>query len=268
MRRLLTPIVIAVLAVIAVAALVDAFGGVASEPRTASATAPARSDGAPLPICERDQLALGLEVLDGTNAASLRHVKGEPCRGADLDLRVFVTTDGRRSEIPLGDAAVLDGDYSPGVERSVPFSICNAGSDFIAEATAGPYEASAQVQPGGGNCESAIRELSVDLGREPGTVEVEVAPLDPVTHTTSFVIDFPRRADLRVTAKAGSGALLRVLDTRRPARCGPVGPRESCVVDFGPLGEAARERWTIFVHKRSTGRAHVSFAVSFIPLDE
>jgi hypothetical protein len=36
------------------------------------------------------------------------------------------------------------------------------------------------------------------------------------------------------------------------------------MVDYGLLGEGARERWIVFVHKRSEGRAHVSLAISFI----
>ena len=98
-------------------------------------------------------------------------------------------------------------------------------------------------------------------------MEFRISPLDPVTHTTSFVIDFPRSANLRVTAQAGSGPFLEVLDTRRRAGCRRIGPRVSCVVDYGLLGEGARERWTIFVQKRSEGRAHVSFAISFVPQD-
>ena len=163
---------------------------------------------------------------------------------------------------------MLDGALSPNVERSVPFSICSPGSEFTAEAISGPYRVSGPVEPGGENCEAAIREVSVDLGRRPGTMEFHITPLDPVTHTTSFVIDFPRSADLSVSARAGSGSLLQVLDTRRPGRCRHIGDRMSCVVDYGPLGEAAGERWAIFVHKRSAGRAHVSFAISFVPAGE
>ena len=31
------------------------------------------------------------------------------------------------------------------------------------------------------------------------------------------------------------------------------------------IEEGARDQWTVFVHKRSEGRAHISFAISFIP---
>src|SRR5262245_32992065 len=243
MRKILTVVLVAAIAVVAVAAVVDAFVGGTDEPRLASATGPAPTDGGSLPVCDRGQLALGLEVLGETNAVSLRHVKGASCRAAGLNLRVFVTSDGHRAGVPLGNAADLDGDYPPGVERSVPFSFCKAGSNFIADATAAPYRASGPVQPGGVNCEGAIREMSVDLGREPGTVELRVAPLDPVTHKTSFVIDFPRRADLRVLLKAGDRPILEVPDTRRPARCRPIGSRGSCEIDYEPLGKRARKRW-------------------------
>jgi len=267
MRKILTAILIATLAAVATAALVDAFVGGADEPRLASATDSAPPTAGPLRVCDRNQLALELEALGGTNAAALRHVSGPPCRAVDLTLRVYVTSDGQQSEIPLGDEGVLDGEISPGVERSVPFSICTAGSEFTAEAIAGPYRASAPVQPGGKNCEAAMREVSVDLGREPGAMQFRITPVDPATHTTSFVIDFPRRANLRVTAQAGSGPFLDVLDTRQRASCRSIVPRVSCVLDYGLLGEGARERWTIFVHKRSEGRAHVSFAISFVPQD-
>lgn len=265
MRRVLTSILVAALVVVAVAALVDAFVGGTGEPRLAAETDSAPSTTGPLPVCEREQLALGLEVLGATNAVALRHVQGPACQAVDLTLRIYVTSHGRRSELPLGGEDVLDGLSAPNVERSVPFSICMPGSEFTAEAIAGPYRASAPVQPGGANCEAAIREVSVDLGPEPGSMQFRITPIDPVTHTTSFVIDFPRRTDLRVTAQAGSGPFLEVLDSRRRGDCRRVGSRSSCVVDFGPLGEGAREIWTIFVHKRSVGRAHVSFAISFVP---
>jgi hypothetical protein len=207
---------------------------------------------------------LDLEDLGGTNAVALRHVAGQPCQALDLTLRVYVTSHGRRSEIPLGAEAALDGTLSPGSERSVPFSICRAGSEFMAEASAGPYRASGPVQPGGENCESAIREQTVDLGRQPGTKELRLTPLDPVTHTTSFLIDLPRRADIRVTVQAGTGPFLEVIDSGMRDSCRHIGGRDSCMVDYGLLGEGARERWTVFVHKRSEGRAHVSLAISFI----
>jgi hypothetical protein len=40
------------------------------------------------------------------------------------------------------------------------------------------------------------------------------------------------------------------------------------LTDYGPLGEGARDRWTVFVHKRSDGRTHISFAISFVPADD
>jgi hypothetical protein len=163
---------------------------------------------------------------------------------------------------------VLDGDYSQGVEQSVPFSICSAGSEFTTEAIAGPYRAIGDVQPGGENCEGAIREVAIDFGRRPGTLQFRITPLDPVTHNVSFLIDLPRRTDVRVTAQAGSGPFLEVLDRGRRDSCRHIAGRDSCLTDYGPLGEGARDRWTVFVHKRSDGRAHISFAISFVPAED
>jgi hypothetical protein len=266
MRRLFTALLIVAIAAITTAALVDVFIGGSGEPGSelepAIATSPTTT--APLPGCDRGQLALELEVLGGTNAVSLRHVDGPPCQAVDLTLRVYVTTHGRRSEIPLGDESVLDGVYASSVERSVPFSICRSGSGFTAEAIAGHYKVSREVQPGGENCEGAIREVSVDFGPQPDTKQFRVTPLDPVTHTVSFLIDLPRRTDVRVTAKAGSGPFLEVLDRTERASCRHIAERDSCLIDYGLLGEGARDQWTVFVHKRSQGRAHISFAISFI----
>jgi hypothetical protein len=264
-RRPWTTILVIAVAAIAVAALIDVVKdgsdhGRASEP--AARPAPTTTD--PLPVCEEGQLALELEDLAGTNAVSLRHVDGPPCQAVDLTLRVYVTTHGRRSEIPLGDEGVLDGAYSHSVERSVPFSICRGGSGFTAEAIAGPYKVSREVQPGGENCEGAIREVSVDFGPQPDTKQFRVTPLDPVTHTVSFLVDLPRRTDVRVTAQAGSGPLLEVLDRAQRDSCRHIAGRDSCLIDYGLLGEGARDQWTVFVHKRSQGRAHISFAISFI----
>jgi hypothetical protein len=267
-RRLFTALLIVAIAGITTAALVDVFISGSGERRSAlepGATASPTTT-APLPACDRNQLVLELEVLGATNAVALRHVEGPPCQ-ADLTLRVFVTSHGRRSETPLLDGAVLDGAYSQGVERSVPFSICRAGSEFTAEAIAGPYRATGDVQPGGENCEAAIREVAVDFGRRPGTIQFRITPLDPVTHAVSFLIDLPRRTDVRVTAQAGAGPFLEVLDRGQRESCRHIAGRDSCLTDYGPLGEGARDRWTISVHKRSEGRAHISFAISFVPAD-
>jgi hypothetical protein len=116
MRTLWTALLIVAIAAITTAALVDVIGG-SGEPgpalEPAATTSPTTTT--PPPACDRDQLALELEVLGATNAVALRHVHGPPCQ-ADLNLRVFVTSHGRRSEIPLGDEDVLDGAYSPRVE--------------------------------------------------------------------------------------------------------------------------------------------------------
>jgi hypothetical protein len=270
MRRLSTGLLIVAIAAITTAALVDVFVGDSGEPGSASKPAAETSPTttAPLPACDRDQLVLELEVLGGTNAVALRHVQGPPCQ-ADLDLRVLVTSHGGRSETLLRDGAVLDGDYSQGVEQSVPFSICSAGSEFTTEAIAGPYRAIGDVQPGGENCEGAIREVAIDFGRRPGTLQFRITPLDPVTHNVSFLVDLPRRTHVRVTAQAGeAGPLLKVLDRGQRDSCRHIAGRDSCLTDYGPLGEGARDRWTVFVRKRSDGRAHISFAISFVPAED
>ena len=226
---------------------------------------PAQSTTAPLPVCEPGQLALQLDVLGGTNVVVLRHVGGPPCQASDLRLRVYITADGERSEIPFGQESVLDGAMSPGVERVVPFSICPAEPLFTAEAFAGPYTATAKVRPGGENCRGAIREVAVNLGPGRGTKQFRVVPLDPVTHTVSFLIDLPHRTDIRVTVRAGHGPFLGVLDRARRQDCRHLGRRDSCRVDYGLLGEGARGQWKVFVRKRTQGRAHISFAISFMP---
>lgn len=267
MRRVWTTLLIVAVAAVGIAALVDALAGRPSEPRSVleSATERAPSTTAPLPVCEPGQLSLRLEVLGGTNVAALRHVGGPPCQASDLRLRVYITTDGERSEIPFGQESVLDGAMSPSVERLVPFSICLAEPRLTAEAVAGPYTARAEVRPGGENCRGAIREVAVNLGRRPGTKQFRVVPLDPVTHTVSFLIDLPHHTNVRVAAQAGHGPFLEVLDRARRHDCRHIEDRDSCRIDYGLLGEAARDQWTIFVHKRSEGRAHISFAISFIP---
>ena len=138
MRRVWTTLLIVAVAAVGIAALVDALAGRPSEPRSVleSATERAPSTTAPLPVCEPGQLSLRLEVLGGTNVAALRHVGGPPCQASDLRLRVYITTDGERSEIPFGQESVLDGAMSPSVERLVPFSICLAEPRLTAEAVA------------------------------------------------------------------------------------------------------------------------------------
>jgi hypothetical protein len=267
MRHIWTTLLIVAVAAVGIAALVDALTGRSRETRSVrkSATEQTPSTTAPLPVCKTGQLTLRLELLGGTNVVALRHVGGPPCQASDLRLRVYITADGQRSEIPFGQESVLDGGMSPGVERLVPFSICLAEPLLTAEAFAGPYTAKAEVRPGGENCRGAIREVAVNLGPGRATKQFRVVPLDPVTHTVSFLIDVPRRTDIRVTAQAGHGPFLEVLDRARRHDCRHIGGRDSCRVDYGLLGEAARDQWTVFVHKRTQGRAHISFAISFVP---
>jgi hypothetical protein len=266
MRKFWTTVMIIALAAIGAAALVDVLRGSSAgrERFSDRESRPTPATTVPPRVCEPGQLALGLENLDGTNAVALRHVDGPPCQATDLTLRVYVRSHGRRSEIPLGDEAVLDGVYSASFERSVAFSICKAGSGLTAEAIAGPYRVSGPVQPGGLNCQGAIREVSLNFGRQPGTRQFRITPLDPVTHTVSFLVDVPRRTDIRVTAQAGAGPFLKVLDRRQRDDCRHIAGRDSCRIDYGLMGEGARAQWTVVVHKRSQGRAHVSFAISFI----
>ena len=95
MRKLWTALLIVAIAAITTAALVDVFTGGSGEPgpalEPAASTSPTTTT--PPPACDRDQVALELEVLGATNAVALRHVHGPPCQ-ADLRFSRCSTEDG------------------------------------------------------------------------------------------------------------------------------------------------------------------------------
>jgi hypothetical protein len=103
----------------------------------------------PFPLCDREQLELVIDVLDGMPAAVLRHVKGKPCRVEDWVVSVEIKA--RRGSGPgnlLGPEGDLAGKYYPGVETVVAFRYSPSCSDrgpFIATATAGPFTASRRI---------------------------------------------------------------------------------------------------------------------------
>jgi hypothetical protein len=102
-----------------------------------------------LPRCKREQLVLSVENVGDQSAVAVRHVQGPACRLTSLPLRVFVTDrDGKRDELGLGDEAELGGEFSRGLERLVPFSVCGEGAPFVAEAKAGPYSARGPAKVG------------------------------------------------------------------------------------------------------------------------
>lgn len=261
MTRLWTGLLAATVAVIALAALVDALVDRRRDETPRDETAAAR----PLPACRRDQLTLALEHLGGSIAVALRHVAGPPCHRSPMALRVVVADSrGRRSRLPLADERILQGDFTPGLERVVVLSSCgDAALPSTVEASAGPYSTRGQGRFGTG-CGSVQYERVVEIGASRGTRRFAVSPLDTATHEVSFVVDLPRSAQVRIAVRTKGGADFTVLDPAGREHCRRIGGRDSCLVRFGVLGKRFFAPWTIVVRKNSLGKAHISFAIAFV----
>lgn len=219
-----------------------------------------------LPHCRRAQLALSLEAVGGQNEVALRHVRGRPCRLAHLRLRVFVTDRrGERNELGLGGLDQLGGEFTSGIERIVPFSICSEGAPFVAEARAGPYVARGPAQVGGQNCYSAVRHRVFRFGAKPGVRTATVEALDVTSHPLTIRITLPRRAQIDVWMQETPGGTLDVFDHEHRDACSRRGARQSCVVRFGLLEGKSAGLWTAYVRKLSVGPARVRISFAFEP---
>lgn len=262
MKKLWTGLLAAAVAAIALAALVDALVDRRGDETRRDATA---ADARPLPACRRDQLALALEHLGGSTAVALRHVAGPPCHRSPMALRVVVVDSrGMRSRLPLADERILQGDFTPGLERVVVLSSCgDAAFPSTVEASAGPYSTRGQGRFDT-RCGSIQYERVVDIGASRGTRRFAVSPLDTATHEVSFSIDLPRSAQVRVAVRTKGGPDFTVLNPAGRDDCRRIGGRDSCLVRFGLLGKRFFAPWSIVVRKTSLGKAHISFAIAFV----
>lgn len=219
-----------------------------------------------LPGCRRAQLALSLETVGGQNNAVLRHVRGRSCRLAHLRLRVFVTDrHGGRSKVGLGGLNDLRGEFTSGIERIVPFSVCGEGAPFVADAKAGPYVAHGPAQVGGQNCHSAVRRRVFRFGAKPGVSDATVEALDVTTHPLTIRITLPRRAQIDVWMQETPGGTLEVFDHKHRDACSRPEAHQSCVLRFGLLEGKSAGLWTAYVRKLSVGSARVRIAFAFGP---
>lgn len=224
------------------------------------------SQAAALPGCRRAQLALSLETIGGQNNAVLRHIRGRPCRLAHLRLRVFVTDrHGKRDQLGLGGLDELGGEFTSGIERIVPFSVCGEGAPFVADAKAGPYVARGPAQVGGQNCYSAVRHRVFRFGAKPGVRRATVEALDVTTHPLTIRITRPRRAQIDVWMQETPGGTLEVFDHKYRDACSRRGAHQSCVLRFGLLEGKSAGLWTAYVRKLSVGSARVRIAFAFGP---
>ena len=167
LRSRLSWLVIGAVAVILVAAAVDAFRS--SEP---SASSPSRETTTErpagettlavvttpesLPRCTVQNLALSIDVLGGTASIVVRHVWGRACHLAPLPVRTSLTNrfGGRVRLATVGGGrpdvqSRVGGDFSPGFERLIdipylahpPLANCNSRGPFTAFVIVGPYSA-------------------------------------------------------------------------------------------------------------------------------
>jgi hypothetical protein len=147
MRGVVTWLALAFLGILTGVAIYDTLP-LDAEPRAGGPSEPVpRAAEEPFPLCDREQLDLVIDVIEGTPAAVLRHVKGKPCR---VDRWVVsVEIEARRgSGNLLGPEGDLAGNYYPGVETVVAFRYSPSCSDrgpFVATATAGPFKASRRI---------------------------------------------------------------------------------------------------------------------------
>jgi hypothetical protein len=261
-RRLLTIVVAAAIIVVAVAAAVDALrDSPSARPQSA----------APLPPCERDQLALSIAAEGGASAVALRQVRGRACNLASLNVRIFVIDRrGRREEIALGDtpasaaaASDLGGDYPPGLADVIPISICGEGAPFVVEASAGPYSARGPGLIGGQNCAAAVRSRVLRFGNAKGTRRAKIEALDPSQHPVTVRVALPRRTDVDVWMEPTAGSRIDVLDRSNRSDCKGRDSRDVCVIRYGPLERRSAGLWTLFVRKLSIGPTLIRVSVAF-----
>ena len=218
-----------------------------------------------LPRCSREQLALSVEALADGNTVVVRHVQGPACQLTSLPLRVFVTDrQGDREEIGLGDEAELGGEFSPGVERIVPFSVCGEGAPFEAEARAGPYSARGPANVGGQNCDSAVRVRAFRFGVRPQDRQVSLEALDPSIHPLTVRINLPVSADVELWMETATGR--RIDLPAGGGDCQRHASREVCRVRYGLLEGISPGVWTLHARKWSRGAARVRVYVAFAPL--
>jgi hypothetical protein len=124
------------------AVAVDAFRG---DSDGASATTGAREPRANIGRCERGQLRLVIEILGGTPAAALQHVRGRLCETENLPISVMIS--GGRGRV-LGPRGAFGGLFSPNSQRVAEFRYspaCDERGPFVAVVRAGPYLAQARI---------------------------------------------------------------------------------------------------------------------------
>ena len=125
-------------------------------------------DGTLAPIVENPQAAVihpdapGVLVDLSAQVAAVAVLTGRPARQV----------------LALGGLDEVGGEFTSGVERSVPFSVCGEGAPVVAEARAGPYVARGPAQVGGQNCYSAVRHRVFRFGVKPGVRTATVEALD------------------------------------------------------------------------------------------
>lgn len=142
MGRPLTWLAIAGVAVVALAAAVDAVRHPIQPGRLRTTSTERTAVRTPPPPCREDQLALAIEFLDAP-VALLRHVKGEPCRQQETPVSVrIVARHGEGNGLLLGPEGSFAGLFAPGVEAVIGFRYsppCDERGPFVAVVRAGHH---------------------------------------------------------------------------------------------------------------------------------
>jgi hypothetical protein len=166
-RRQLTWVIAAGVIAVFVAGTVDALRSsepsgsspsrMATTERSAAGamTIPVETAPEALPRCTDQDIGVSIDVLGGTAAVIVRHVKGRPCHLTPLTVRLGLTDRvGRRVRLAtLSEGPVvpshIEGDFSPGFEEliDIPYlakpqlTSCDSRGPFTAFVIVGPYSA-------------------------------------------------------------------------------------------------------------------------------
>lgn len=150
-RKASTWVLLVALAAVALAATVDVLlsdDSDESAPATTRSREPSSRAGATtrdIPRCERSQLRLVIEILDGTPTAAVQHVRGGLCETENLPISITISEGRGRVLGPIG---AFGGWWSPNSQHFVQFRYspaCNERGPFLAVVRAGPYTAQRRI---------------------------------------------------------------------------------------------------------------------------
>jgi hypothetical protein len=136
---------------VALAVTVDAFllddsnGSAPATTRVREASSGGAATRPKIARCERGQLRLVIEILDGTPTAALQHLRGDLCETENLPITIAIF-EGRGKV--LGPRGAFGGLWSPNSQRIAQFRYspaCDERGPFLAVVRAGPYAAQRRI---------------------------------------------------------------------------------------------------------------------------